>query len=561
MKMTASARTGAQSLVDTLKIHGVDTVFCVPGESYLAVLDALLDTDIKVVVCRQEGGAANMADAYAKLTGKPGICMVTRGPGATNASIGIHTAFQDSTPVILFVGQVDRAMEEREAFQEIDFRRMFGPLTKWTAQVERADRMQEFVTRAFQTAMSGRQGPVVLALPEDMLTDDAGPQCDIAPFTTVQASPGAGDMHAFRARLAKAERPIVILGGGGWTQQACQDIRQFLEANRLPAGCAFRCQDRLENRHPAYVGDVGIAIHPYLADAIQSADLVIAIGPRLGEMTTGGYTLLSPPRPKQDLIHVLPDPEELGRVYQPALAILSGMAEFAAAAARMEPIADARWASHGAALRAQYEASLVPPQRGLTVDLAEIVRIVEANVPEDTIITNGAGNYAGWVHKFYRFGPYRTQLAPTSGAMGYGVPAAVAAKIAAPHRTVVSFSGDGCFLMNGQELATAVQYGAAAIFIVVNNGMYGTIRMHQEREFPGRVSATALTNPDFAALARAYGAHGEFVDRTDAFEPALRRAMASGRPALIEVKTDPDVITAKTTLTAIRTAAEAKRRA
>ncbi|MEM7654275.1 MAG: thiamine pyrophosphate-binding protein, partial [Pseudomonadota bacterium] len=552
--MSARRETAAQALVQTLVANDVDTDFCVPGESYLAVLDALVDSDIKVVVCRQEGGAANMADAYGKLTGKPGICMVTRGPGATNASIGIHTAFQDSTPVILFVGQVDGEMEEREAFQEIDYRRMFGPMSKWTAQIDRPARMREFVSRAFHTALSGRQGPVVLALPEHVLMAESDVLSEAqtpAAATPAQAHPGMDDIDRLRSLLAGAERPLVILGGGGWNAEACSDIKAFVEQNALPVGCAFRCQDRLENRHPAYIGDVGIGIHPYLAEAITSSDLVLAIGPRLGEMTTGGYTLLAPPKPKQPLVHVLPDPEEIGRVYQPTLGVLSGMAEFAAAARAMNPIPSPPWGARTRELRARYEATIPTretvmhaAQDSKGVDMTSVVRTIEALVPEDTIITNGAGNYAGWVHKFYRFGPYRTQLAPTSGAMGYGVPAAVAAKIAAPERTVVSFNGDGCFMMNGQELATAVQYGASPIFIVVNNGMYGTIRMHQEREFPGRISATTLRNPDFAALAEAYGAQGETVLETKDFEAAFKRALTCtqtrGRPALIEVRTDPN---------------------
>ena len=539
-------RTGGQILADQLRIHGVDLAFGVPGESYLALLDAM-----RFVICRQEGGAANMADAYGKLTGRPGICMVTRGPGATNASIGVHTAFQDSTPMILFIGQVGGDVVEREAFQEIDYRRMFGPMAKWVAQIDRAERIPEFLSRAFHVAVSGRPGPVVLALPEDMLLSRVMVE-DAPRYARVKAHPGNDDVVQLRSMLAAAAKPLVILGGGDWNATACADIRRFIEANNLPAACSFRRQDLLDNRHPNYCGDVGIGIAPALAERIRAADLILAIGPRLGEMTSSGYTLFDVPVPKQRLIHVHTGAEELGRVYRAELMINSGMPEFAARAAALAPVDASRWQQWTQDAREGYLANLRHGPMPGPVDLGEIMAFLRDTLPEDTIVTNGAGNYAGWVHRFYQYTGFRTQLAPTSGAMGYGVPSAIAAKAVHPDRTVISFSGDGCFLMNGQELATAAQYRLPVVFIVVNNGMYGTIRMHQEREYPERVHGTTLQNPDFAALTRAYGLHGETVERTADFEPALRRAQASGTAALIEIRIDQDAITTRTTLSAIR---------
>jgi acetolactate synthase-1/2/3 large subunit len=558
------ARTGARILVDQLLIHGVNHAFCVPGESYLAVLDALREVRdrIRLVVNRHESGSTFMADAYAKLTGQPGVAFVTRGPGATNASIGVHTAFQDSTPIVLFIGQVGSDHAEREAFQEIDYRRMFGPMVKWVAQIDRADRIPEFVARAFQTATSGRAGPVVLALPEDMQTQTAQ-VADAACHQPVQAAPSDTQMAALRQLLGAARRPIVLLGGTGWTPAACDNVRRFAEANRLPVACAFRYQDLFDNRHPNYVGDVGIGINPKLAQRIGAADLVLAIGPRLGEATTSGYTLLDAPVPKQTLIHVHQGIEELGRVYQPRLAICSGMAQFAARLAMMVPIEDPPWGQTVAQARAEYEAwQARPPVYAQIVpklDLWQVVETLKRALPPDAIVANGAGNFAIWAHRFWRYGPMRTQLAPTAGSMGYGLPAAVAAKIAAPERTVVCFAGDGDFLMTGQELATAVQYGAAPLVLVFNNGMYGTIRMHQEREFPERPHGTALGNPDFALLAQAYGAFGTVVETTAAFAPALEAALAHIRdkrvPALIELRCDPEVITPNATIAALRAAA------
>ena len=553
MPATLSARSGGHILVEQLRIHGADMAFCVPGESYLDVLDALHDAreEIRLIVCRQEGGAAFMAEAYGKLTGRPGICFVTRGPGATNASIGVHTAFQDSTPMILFVGQVGGDVVEREAFQEIDYRRMFGPMAKWVAQIDRAERIPEFLSRAFHVAVSGRPGPVVLALPEDMLLSRVMVE-DAPRYARVKAHPGNDDVAQLRSMLAAAAKPLVILGGGDWDATACADIRRFIEANNLPAACSFRRQDLLDNRHPNYCGDVGIGIAPALAERIRAADLILAIGPRLGEMTSSGYTLFDVPVPKQRLIHVHTGAEELGRVYRAELMINSGMPEFAARAAALAPVDASRWQQWTQDAREGYLANLRHGPMPGPVDLGEIMAFLRDTLPEGTIVTNGAGNYAGWVHRFYQYTGFRTQLAPTSGAMGYGVPSAIAAKAVHPDRTVISFSGDGCFLMNGQELATAAQYRLPVVFIVVNNGMYGTIRMHQEREYPERVHGTTLQNPDFAALARAYGLHGETVERTADFEPALRRAQASGTAALIEIRIDQDAITTRTTLSAIR---------
>ena len=566
-----SARTGGQILVDALQTHGADIVFGVPGESYLAVLDALHDAPIRFITNRQEGGAAFMADAYGKLTGRPGICFVTRGPGATNASIGVHTAFQDSTPMILFIGQVGNDFVEREAFQEIDYRRMFGPMSKWVAQIDRADRIPEYIARAFQVATSGRPGPVVLALPEDMLSASAT-VADARAYRPVQAAPAPDQIAQLRAMLAAAERPLLLLGGSTWDVAACDALRHFAEANHLPVACAFRFQDLFDNRHPNYIGDVGIGINPKLAARIQQADLVVAIGPRLGEMTTGGYTLLEAPRPRQKLIHIHTDAEELGRVYQADLMINSGMPQLCAALAGIAPLDNPAWRDTVPQARAEFNAWQAEPpifkDRETKLNLWQVVQTLQATLPPDTILTNGAGNFASWAHRFWRYGNQasglRTQLAPTSGAMGYGTPAAVAAGIVTQHqgkpRVVLNFAGDGDFLMNGQELATAVQYGAGVLFIVFNNGIYGTIRMHQERTYPARVSGTDLRNPDFAALARAYGAFGTMVDATEDFAAALGQAQAhiaaTGLPALIELRYDSELITPNATLEDIRKAAQ-----
>jgi acetolactate synthase-1/2/3 large subunit len=508
----------------------------------------LYDAPIRLITCRHEAGAANMADAYGKLTGRPGICIVTRGPGATHAAVGVHTAFQDSTPLILLVGQVASDQEEREAFQELDYRRMFGQMAKWVAQIDRTDRIPELVARAFATACSGRPGPVVLALPEDMLAAKSDAP-DALPFRAVRSHPGAEELDRLRALLEESERPLAILGGADWTPGAAAGMRDFLEANDLPAGAAFRRQDSLDNDSPSYAGDIGIGINPKLAARVRDADLLLVVGPRLGEMTTSGYTLVEPPTPVQTLVHVHPGAEELGRVYHAELPILSGMEQFAAAARglRVEP----RWREWRADARADYEEwQRHEPMPG-TLDLGDCIAQMRVRVP-DAIVTNGAGNFSAWAHRFWRWRRFGTQLAPTSGAMGYGVPAAVAAKAVSPASTVLCFAGDGDFLMSGQELATSMQYDLPIVVLVVNNGMYGTIRMHQERHFPGRVVGTELVNPDFAAYARAFGAHGETVTETAAFGAAFERALGAGTSALLELRIDADAINPRTTLSAIR---------
>ena len=559
MTEKSNLRTGGQILVDQLRIHGTDTIYCVPGESYLASLDALYDAgdDIRLVVCRQEGGAAYMADAYGKLTGRPGVCFVTRGPGAANASLGIHTAHQDSTPVVLLIGQVGRGMLDREAFQEVDFRQMYAPLTKWVAQIDDAARIPEMVSRAFHVATSGRPGPVALALPEDMQreTTDAA---DAAPYRAIQASPGAIDMERLGEMLAGAERPFVIAGGSGWTEAACADLTAFAEAHDLPVGTSFRRQDLLDNRHPNYAGDVGLGIDPALGRRLQDADLLLVIGAQLGEVVTDGYSRFTLPCPEQTLIHVCAGAEELGKVYQPDLAINSGMPEFIHAARALPATGGAGWADWSRAARADYEANIAPAPRETAVDFGTIMVWLRDNLPADAIIANGAGNFAAWVHRFYVYRRYGTQLAPQSGSMGYGVPAAVAAKLRYPGRIVVGITGDGDFLMNGQELATAVQYGANVIFILVNNASFGTIRMHQERLHPGRVIGTDLVNPDFAALARAYGANGEVVATTAEFAPAFEGALKADRPTLLELRVDKDAISHRVTLSELRAAADKK---
>ena len=554
MPSLITPQIGGQLVVKALLTHGARVVYCVPGESYLPVLDALYEArdQIRLVVCRQEGGAANMAEAFGKLTGEPGICMVTRGPGASNAAIGLHTAYQDSTPMILLIGQVGSDFVEREAFQEVDYRRMFGQSAKWVAQIDRADRAEEMMSHAFHLATSGRPGPVVLALPEDMLTAQAAPLM-LSRYQRIAASPSAAQMAQFQELIANGKRPLAILGGSGWTAKACGEMLSWAEKNAIALCTSFRCQDLIPNQHPLYVGHAGIGIAPALAEMIRQADPLIAIGPRLGEMTTAGYSLIRAPKPDQQLIHVHAGAEELGRVYQADLMINSGMPEFAEILSRMPSLPsnpDAkRWAEQG---RSQFEADTQPTLTSSSLDLAAAVTMLQAQLGDQTIVANGAGNYTGWVHRYWRYGGFRTQLAPTSGAMGYGVPAAIAAKLEYPDRHVVCFAGDGCFLMTGQEFATAVQYQANVLIFVVNNGMYGTIRMHQEREYPERVWGTDLVNPDFAALARAYGGHGETVRQTAEFLPAVNRAIASQKPAIIELIVDPEQITSRTTIQKIR---------
>ena len=561
-------RLAGHALVEALIAQGIDTCFGVPGESYLAALDGFHQhrEQIRFVACRQEGGAAFMAEAQGKLSGRPGVCFVTRGPGATNASIGVHTAFQDSTPMVLFIGQVASDQRDREAFQEIDYRHMFGPgtlgLAKWVAEVDSAERLPEYVARAFRTAMQGRPGPVVLALPEDMLSTPIS--APVLPrVEPVHAWPAPGGLRELRAMLMAAQRPVLIAGGSGWDADAAAALQRFSENWQLPTACGWRFQDTFDNRHPLYIGDVGIGINPKLAARIRAADLVIALGIRLGEMTTNGYTLLQAPKAAanagQKLVHIHAGAEELGRVYQADLLMQSSMACAAKALESLAAPTSVPWAATALAARADYEANLVAPAVE-PMDMAVVVKTVQRLLPEDTIFTNGAGNFAGWLHRYgvlpglQHFG--RTQLAPTSGAMGYGLPAAVAAALLQPHRFVLNLAGDGDFLMTGQELATATGYGAKRLIsIVVDNGTYGTIRMHQERDYPGRVSGSDLYNPDFAALARAYGWQAEFVDHTAAFEPALRRALEAGRPTLLHVKLPTDVSTSRTTLSAIRQAA------
>jgi len=553
MNKTISRRSGGQILVDALRIHGVKRAFCVPGESYLAVLDALHDVqeEIDLVVCRQEGGAAYMAEAYGKLTGEPGICFVTRGPGATNASVGVHTAFQDSSPMILFIGQVARDQQYREAFQEVDFRQMFGPLAKWVVQIDDTRRIPELISQAFHRAVNGRPGPVVVALPEDMLTEMAEVS-DAGPFKRVLMTPAAEQMAAMQQLLERSERPLMVLGGSGWDTESVHDIQLFAEQQNIPVAASFRCQDLFDNRHPNYVGDLGFAASAQLSSAVKNADLLLVVGSRMGEVSTGGYAAVDIPVPKQTLIHIHQGIEELGRVYQPELAINSSMSTFAQSAAKLPAVTSPVKSEWTHTLNKNYRENLQHSPSPGDVQMAEIIEWLNRSLPDDAILTNGAGNYAVWLQRFYQFRQYRTQLGPTNGSMGYGVPAAVAAKLTYPDRVVVSFSGDGCFLMNGQEIATAAQYGAHVIFVVINNGMYGTIRMHQERNYPGRVSGTELLNPDFAALAQAYGLHGEVVTATSEFAPAFERCLGKSRPSLIEVRVDPEALTPRLSLTQIR---------
>jgi acetolactate synthase-1/2/3 large subunit len=548
-----SPRTGGQILVANLLAQGADLAFCVPGESYLPVLDALYDArdQLRLIVCRQEGGAAYMAEAYGKLTGRPGIAMVTRGPGASNAAVGIHTAAQDSSPMIVFVGQVGSDFADREAFQEIDYRRMYGSSVKWVAQIDRADRVPEYVARAFRVAQSGRPGPVVLALPEDMLVASASVD-DAARVGPTIVYPGSEAIAGLRARLEQARQPLVLVGGSGWSERACADLARFIAANDLPIACAFRNQDLIDNRDEHYAGEVGINPNPKLAARVRDADLLLVIGERLGESVTSGYTLLSVPNPAQALIHLHPGGDELGKVYQPALAIAASLPAACAALADMAPIAAPAWAGSAVEAHAEYLAWQSPRPMPGELDLWQVVGFLRERLPEDAILVNGAGNYATWLHRLYRYPRYRTQLAPYSGSMGYGVPAAIAAKAVCPERIVVSWNGDGCFLMNGQELATAVQYRLNVIFVVVDNGMYGTIRMHQEKHYPARVYGTDLVNPDFAALARAYGVHGESVNRTAEFTPAFERALAHDGPSLLHLRIDPQAITMNATIAELR---------
>ncbi|HKE80603.1 MAG TPA: thiamine pyrophosphate-binding protein [Solirubrobacteraceae bacterium] len=548
-------RSGGQVLADQLVLHGAQLCFGVPGESYLALLDALHDTPLRLIVTRHEGGAANMAEAYGKLTGRPGVCMVTRGPGATHASNGVHTAFQDSTPMLLLIGQVARDAVGREGFQELDYRAMYGPIAKWATQIDDAERIPEIVARAFAIATSGRPGPVVLALPEDMLTDEVDVP-DARPYLPVAAAPGEPELERCAELLAHAERPLAVVGEGGWTAQTGADVAAFAEAQRIPVAASFRCQDYVDNASPAYAGHAGLGMDPALARRMREADVLIAIGGRLGEIPSDGYTLVRPPVPAQRLVHVHPDPDEIGAVYEPELGIVSGLEAFAAAARALPPAGAERRAGLLEASHDEYRRNFgdVRELPG-PLQLSAVMAALRERLPPEAILTNGAGNFSVWAHRYYEFHRYPSQLGPRSGSMGYGVPAAIAAKAVHPDRPVVCLAGDGDFLMTGQELATAVQEGLAAVFLVVNNAMYGTIRMHQERRYPGRVVGTDLHNPDFVAYARAFGAHGARVERSEEIGDALDEALGCGRPALIELRVDPQAITPRQTIDEIRAAA------
>ncbi|HEV2895459.1 MAG TPA: thiamine pyrophosphate-dependent enzyme [Actinomycetota bacterium] len=556
-------RTGGQLVVDHLVANRIEAAFCVPGESYLAVLDALYDTPTRLITCRHEAGAANMAVAYGKLTGRPGVCLVTRGPGATQASVGVHTAAQDSAPLLLLVGQVGRGVRGRESFQELDVPAVFGPMAKWAAEADDPARLPELLARAFEVATSGRPGPVVLALPEDVLAATAR-VADARPVRPVAPGVAPADLARLRELLGGARRPLLIAGGPGWTEAAAADLRAVAEASRLPVAVSWRSQDVLDNRSGSYVGDLGVSANPALAERVRAADLVVAVGPRLGEITTGGYRLLEAPVPRQRLVHVHPGLAELGRLYQPTLAVNAAVGPFLAAWRSVPPVRGDAWAAWTEAARSNYQAWVRPwpadaparpgaaPAGPGRVDLGQALAALRQRLPDDAVVASGAGNYSVWVHRFFQFRRHGTQLAPKSGAMGFGLPAALAAKVVHPKRTVVAVAGDGDFMMCGHELATAVQHGLDVVVLVVDNGMYGTIRMHQERAYPGRVIATDLQNPDFAALAEAYGAAGETVADTGDFPAALDRALEAGRPAVLALKVDPESIAPGLTLGALR---------
>jgi len=537
-------RTGAQVLIDSLIAQGADLAFCVPGESYLAALDAMHDVQDKfrLIVCRHEASAANMAEASGKLTGRPGICFVTRGPGSSQGSVGVHTAQQDSTPLIYFVGQVSYGDLGREAFQEVDYVAMYSKFAKWAVQIDDVARIPEIISRAYHVAVNGRAGPVVIAIPEDVLKKPC-PNPPAPPFTPVRAAPGKAALDELEKMLAAAERPLLVLGGGSWDAHSVAQMQAFAEKHHLPAAVGFRRQDLFDNTHPNYVGDLGLGIDAALAEMVKASDLIISVGERLGDASTKGYTLLDIPQPAQKLVHVHPGPEELGMVYRADLAIGATPRDFAEAVSDIKAGSKTReqWIANG---RAAYERKITPKPNSLPIDVAEVVKYLRESLPDDAIVTNGAGTYTGYVHRYYVFRKFRTQLAPTSGAMGYGFPAAIAAQLVHPDRTVVCFAGDGCFLMASQELATAIRYDLPVVVILVNNSSYGSIRMHQEREYPGRVFATGLNNPDFVALAKAYGAYGELVERTADFPAAFERARGSGKPALLELRIDIEAMMA-----------------
>lgn len=552
MRANTNTRTGGEILIDQLLVHGVRHAFCVPGESYLAALDAFHDRPIELTVCRQESGAAMMAEAAGKITGRPGICFVTRGPGATNASASIHIAKQDSTPLIVFVGQVGREMREREAFQELDFRAVFGSMAKWVTEIDQPERIPELVSRAFHIATNGRPGPVVIAVPEDMLTERVAVD-DAPPFTPVESWPGLNDMAQLQKLIWAAQRPIMLIGGSRWSAAACASVMRFAERFALPVATTFRRAHLFDCLHPCYAGDLGIGPNPKLLARVKAADVVILVGGRMGEQPSQGYTLFEIPGPKQTLVHVHPGAEELGRVYRPHLAIQAAPTGFAAAVEGLQPPSDIRWRDDTARAHADWQVwtDQATPQPG-SVNLGEILVWLRENLPIDAFMCSGAGNFSTWVHRFYRIRRFGTQLAPTAGSMGYGLPAAVAAQRLHPGRTVVCVAGDGDFLMTGQEFATAVQYGLPVITVIYDNGMYGTIRTHQERAYPTRVIATALKNPDFTAYARAFGGFGVTVEKTGDFPAAFKAAQESGLPSLVHLKPDPQAITPAATLDAIR---------
>jgi acetolactate synthase-1/2/3 large subunit len=552
MHKPASHRTAAAALVEQLVINGITHVFCVPGESYLPVLDALRDSGITVTVCRHEGGAAMMAEAMGKVTGRPGICFVTRGPGATNASAGIHIAQHDSTPMIMFVGQVETSVREREAFQELDYRAVFGSMTKWTAEVDHASRITEFVSRAFYTASSGRPGPVVVALPKDVLSERTS-VANAPAFEPVETSPGEEEMTKLSELLVESKNPLFVLGGSRWSETARRQIHEFAERAGLPIATSYRRSTLFDPLHPLYAGDLGLGPNPKLVARAKAADLLVLVGGRLGEIPSQGYSVLSSPSPQTKLVHIHPGAEEIGRVYRPHLAIHASPNRFVAALRRLALTPNPVWRESADIAHADYRAwtGTATPQPG-DVNLGEIMIWLRNHAPTDTILCNGAGNYASWIHRFYRFREFMTHVAPTSASMGYGMPAAIAMQRLHPDRLVLSVNGDGDFLMSGQEFAIAVQYRLPIIVIICDNGMYGTIRMHQEREFPGRVSATELHNPDFDAYARAFGGFGAVVNKTSDFPHAFQAARESGLPAIIHLKIDSDAILPATTLSGIR---------
>ncbi|CBS90349.1 thiamine pyrophosphate-binding protein [Azospirillum lipoferum] len=555
-------KTGGQLIVEALEAQGVRRVFGVPGESYLAVLDALHDSPIEMVVARHEGGAAMMAEAQAKLTGRPGVCLVTRGPGATNAASGIHVAQQDETPLVVLVGQIERGMRGRDAFQEVDYGKLFGGMCKWVAEIDSADRVPEMISRAFHTAMSGRPGPVVLALPEDTLTETA----DVAAAPRaepVDSAPTPAQLAAFGDLLGKAEKPLLVVGGSRWTEESVAALQVFAERLSLPVAVTFRRQMLFDHCHPLYAGDIGLGINPKLTALVKDSDLLILLGDRFSEVPSQAYDLLGIPDPQKiggkAVVHIHPGAEEIGRVYRPTLGMVATPAAFLDATAGMPVTAKPGWAARAEAAHAAYEAWSTPPETiPGDVQMGRIMAWLDERLEPDAVFTNGAGNYATWIHRFHRFRRFGTQVAPVCGSMGYGLPAAIAAKLQHRTRDVLCFAGDGCFQMTGLEFGTAVQEGAAVIVLLVDNGMYGTIRMHQEREYPGRVSGTQLKNPDFAAFARAYGGHGETVETTDQFAPAFERARASGLPAIIHIKLDPEALTPSRTLSEIRAAGKGK---